>query len=133
VQIILIDIFMNGVLYYTLKILEFILLSPIALIGLFVEYSRSGFVKVNRKFRKVDSSPELNINISPSKISEDRSPLNVIVRISDLILKQRENKANTESISSNESSKINKKHGALDFLMYLKNIKAHVYLYDKNN
>ena len=79
---------LNGVLYYTLKILEFILLSPIAIIGLFVEYSRTGIQRVIKKIKKVKSLPELNIDTSISKISEDLPCLNVIVRISDLILKE---------------------------------------------
>ena len=145
IQVILIDILINGVLYYTIKILEFILLSPIALIGLFVEYSRSGFVKVNRRLRKEvagSCSPEVDMDsISRGgRASADSSPrrYHVIVRVSDLLLKLRgggrpavNNNIHSSSISSN-GSKIYKKHGAIDFLVYLNRIKAKVYLYDEN-
>lgn len=52
IQIILIDIVLNGFFYYTFKILEFILLSPIAIIGVVIEYSRILFIKSKRKLMR---------------------------------------------------------------------------------
>jgi len=51
---------MNFVLYYMFRCLEFALLSPIALIGLMLEFLRSMCVKVKRKIKRTPSSPSLN-------------------------------------------------------------------------
>lgn len=97
-QIILIDIVLNGFFYYTLKILEFILLSPIAIIGLVIEYSRALFVKskrrlMMRKHKENKSSPKSRKEMSsPSKLfAEDlhRPPYLVIVRVSELLIKEK--------------------------------------------
>ena len=93
-QIILIDILLHGILYYAFKILEFVLLSPIAIIGLIIEYSRCLFVKLKRKFRRrqVSNSPRMiRKELSPKKMftEDNRPPYQVIVSVSELLLKEK--------------------------------------------
>jgi hypothetical protein len=61
----------------------------------------------------------------------------VIVSVSDLLLKEKPLDSSIISSSearfSSNSTKIYKKHGAIEFLRYLNEIKANVYLVDQNN
>ena len=92
-QIILIDILLHGILYYSFMILEFVLLSPIAIIGLIIEYSRSLLVKLKRKFLRpqLSTSPKTKREFSPTKMfaEDNRPPYLVIVRVSELLLKEK--------------------------------------------
>ena len=61
----------------------------------------------------------------------------MIVSVSELLLKEKPLDSSIISSSearfSSNSTKIYKKHGAIEFLRYLNEIKANVYLVDQNN
>jgi hypothetical protein len=148
-----IDVLVNGVLYYIWKVIEFVLLSPLALIGLLIEFFRSCFLRLKRKI-VVEPPRKARSNFLES-LQEDltlpKKDLIIAIRLLGLLVDlksvpQGEDLLDQSSMKSsggggdeassfmNESPrrviKIYKRRQIESFLRFLGEIKAQVFVFE---